>query len=815
MNVALQELGGGGNMVEYKRTTLREEDVPETPVEGGASPDAVEVGFRKRTRDFLGSHTPLELVLAAVSLLLAALLLGCLVALGVQYHKGRVGPHLSPALLAVGTHRQSPTPTPTMFPAADPSHSTCLTEACIRVAGKILESLDRGVSPCEDFYQFSCGGWIQRNPLPDGQNTTFNSSSEAERKTQRFYLSCLQVERIEELGAQPLRDLIDKIGGWNITGPWDEDNFMEVLKAVAGTYRATPFFTVYVSADSKSSNSNVIQVDQSGLFLPSRDYYLNRTANEKDLLLGSQDDSRPCQVLTAYLDYMEDLGMLLGGRPASTREQMRRVLELEVQLASITVPQDQRRDEEKIYHKMSIVELQALAPSIDWLEFLSFLLSPLELGDSEPVVVYGTDYLQQVSELINHTEPSILNNYLIWNLVQKTTSSLDHRFESAQEKLLETLYGTKKSCMPRWQTCISNTDDALGFALGSLFVKATFDRQSKEIAEGMISEIRTAFEEALGQLVWMDEKTRQAAKEKADAIYDMIGFPDFILEPKELDDVYDGYEVSEDSFFQNMLNLYNFSAKVMADQLRKPPSRDQWSMTPQTVNAYYLPTKNEIVFPAGILQAPFYTRNHPKALNFGGIGVVMGHELTHAFDDQGREYDKEGNLRPWWQNESLAAFRNHTACMEEQYSQYQVNGERLNGRQTLGENIADNGGLKAAYNVSGLAGLWWLRPTCPGGLGGAGQWVEVAYKAWLRKHGEEQQLPAVGLTNHQLFFVGFAQVWCSVRTPESSHEGLVTDPHSPARFRVLGTLSNSRDFLRHFGCPVGSPMNPGQLCEVW
>ncbi|XP_077847993.1 endothelin-converting enzyme 2 isoform X9 [Macaca mulatta] len=739
MNVALQELGAGNNMVEYKRATLRDEDATETPVEGGASPDAMEVGFQKGTRQLLGSRTQLELALAGVSLLLAALLLGCLVALGVQYHR-------------------------------DPSHSTCLTEACIRVAGKILESLDRGVSPCEDFYQFSCGGWIRRNPLPDGrsrwntfnslwdqnqailkhllENTTFNSSSEAERKTQRFYLSCLQVERIEELGAQPLRDLIDKIGGWNITGPWDQDNFMEVLKAVAGTYRATPFFTVYISADSKSSNSNVIQVDQSGLFLPSRDYYLNRTANEK--------------VLTAYLDYMEELGMLLGGRPTSTREQMQQVLELEVQLANITVPQDQRRDEEKIYHKMSISELQALAPSMDWLEFLSFLLSPLELSDSEPVVVYGMDYLQQVSELINRTEPSILNNYLIWNLVQKTTSSLDRRFESAQEKLLETLYGTKKSCVPRWQTCISNTDDALGFALGSLFVKATFDRQSKEIAEGMISEIRTAFEEALGQLVWMDEKTRQAAKEK--------------------------YEVSEDSFFQNMLNLYNFSAKVMADQLRKPPSRDQWSMTPQTVNAYYLPTKNEIVFPAGILQAPFYARNHPKALNFGGIGVVMGHELTHAFDDQGREYDKEGNLRPWWQNESLAAFRNHTACMEEQYNQYQVNGERLNGRQTLGENIADNGGLKAAYN---------------------------AYKAWLRKHGEEQQLPAVGLTNHQLFFVGFAQVWCSVRTPESSHEGLVTDPHSPARFRVLGTLSNSRDFLRHFGCPVGSPMNPGQLCEVW
>eukprot|EP00072_Mus_musculus_P046410 XP_006521756.2 PREDICTED: endothelin-converting enzyme 2 isoform X3 [Mus musculus] len=661
MNVALHELGGGGS-----------------------------VGFQKRTRQLFGSHTQLELVLAGLILVLAALLLGCLVALWV--------------------HR-------------DPAHSTCVTEACIRVAGKILESLDRGVSPCQDFYQFSCGGWIRRNPLPNGrsrwntfnslwdqnqailkhllENTTFNSSSEAERKTRSFYLSCLQSERIEKLGAKPLRDLIDKIGGWNITGPWDEDSFMDVLKAVAGTYRATPFFTVYVSADSKSSNSNIIQVDQSGLFLPSRDYYLNRTANEK--------------VLTAYLDYMVELGVLLGGQPTSTREQMQQVLELEIQLANITVPQDQRRDEEKIYHKMSISELQALAPAVDWLEFLSFLLSPLELGDSEPVVVYGTEYLQQVSELINRTEPSILNNYLIWNLVQKTTSSLDQRFETAQEKLLETLYGTKKSCTPRWQTCISNTDDALGFALGSLFVKATFDRQSKEIAEGMINEIRSAFEETLGDLVWMDEKTRLAAKEKADAIYDMIGFPDFILEPKELDDVYDGYEVSEDSFFQNMLNLYNFSAKVMADQLRKPPSRDQWSMTPQTVNAYYLPTKNEIVFPAGILQAPFYAHNHPKALNFGGIGVVMGHELTHAFDDQGREYDKEGNLRPWWQNESLTAFQNHTACMEEQYSQYQVNGERLNGLQTLGENIADNGGLKAAYNVSG-----WVPQTVSKGPWGCG-----------------------------------------------------------------------------------------------
>uniref|UniRef100_A0A8B9UNV7 endothelin-converting enzyme 1 n=1 Tax=Anas zonorhyncha TaxID=75864 RepID=A0A8B9UNV7_9AVES len=563
----------------------------------------------------------------------------------------------------------------------------------------------------------------------------------------------------------PPRGLLrGQIGGWNVSGSWNQSGFMEVLKVVSGTYRATPFFTVYVGADSKSSNSNVIQVDQSGLFLPSRDYYLNRTANER--------------VLAAYLDYMVELGTLLGGAKEPTRLQMQQVLDFETLLANITVPQAERRDDEKIYHKMSIAELQVLAPAIDWLDYLSYSLAPLELAETEPVVVYGDAYLQQVSDLINSTDKSVLNNYLIWNLVQKTASSLDQRFETAQERLLETLYGTRKPPLYDGHQGVARGGHSRGWT-GCV-------SPPRPQAEEMISEIRTAFEGSLDQLDWMDETTRQAAKEKADAIYDMIGFPDFILDNKELDDVYDG--VSEDSFFQNMLNFYNFSAKVMADQLRKPPNRDQWSMTPQTVNAYYLPTKNGIVFPAGILQAPFYARSHPKALNFGGIGVVMGHELTHAFDDQGREYDKEGNLRPWWQNSSLEAFKNRTACMTEQYGRYTVHREKVNGRQTLGENIADNGGLKAAYN---------------------------AYKSWLQKNGDEKRLPALGLTNHQLFFVGFAQVWCSVRTPESSHEGLVTDPHSPDKYRVIGTLSNSRDFVEHFGCPLGSPMNPGRHCEVW
>uniref|UniRef100_A0A674MBR0 Endothelin-converting enzyme 1 n=1 Tax=Takifugu rubripes TaxID=31033 RepID=A0A674MBR0_TAKRU len=490
------------------------------------------------------------------------------------------------------------------------------------------------------FYKQGESGRIRKtlhsNPLPEGKSRwgTFSNLWEqnmlppillqyyqAEEKAQRYYQACMNEDKIEELGAKPLQDLISDIGGWALTEPWDKDNFQEVLRIVSANYRTSPFFSVFVSTDSKNSNSNVIQIDQSSLGLPSRDYYLNKTAHDK--------------YLSAYLNFLVDLGVLLGGSAESSRTMMAAIVDFETALANISVPQEKRRDEELIYHKMKAKDLAELVPAVDWMPYLTAVFAPVVLNESEPVVVYAKEYLQEVSDLLQKTNKSLLNNYMIMKVVRKMVSILDQRFQDAEQRFLEVMYGTKKSCTPRWKLCVSDTDSALGFAVGAMFVKDTFAEDSKAIVEDMVAEIKQAFEENLKRVSWMDSDTKKAAKEKVNAIYNMVGYPDFIMNATNLDKVFNDFEVVSDLYFQNVMQYYNFSARVTADQLRKPPYKNQWSMTPPTVNAYYNPTKNDMVLPAGILQAPFYSRSWPTALNFGGIGVVMGHELTHAFDDQG------------------------------------------------------------------------------------------------------------------------------------------------------------------------------------
>lgn len=326
---------------------------------------------------------------------------------------------------------------------------------------------------------------------------------------------------------------------------------------------------------------------------------------------------------------------------------------------------------------------------------------------------------------------STLNNYMVWQLVRTFTACLSKPFREAYKGLRKALVGTEGGEEP-WRYCVNDASNVIGFAIGAMFVREVFHGEAKPQSEQMINEIRAAFQDNLRNLDWMDAETRQQAVEKADAISDMIGFPDYILNAAQLDDKYRDLDLDPTKYFENNIrvNVYNLVRNL--ERLDQPVNKTLWSMTPPTVNAYYTPSKNQIVFPAGILQAPFYDARNAKSLNFGGMGVVMGHELTHAFDDQGREFDKDGNLHQWWNNKTVERFKERTACLAKQYAEYKINGKALNGKQTMGENIADNGGLKAAY------------------------------RAFLssRNVTEADQLPLPGLnlSHRQMFFVSFAQV---------------------------------------------------------
>ncbi|XP_023238292.1 neprilysin-1-like isoform X1 [Centruroides sculpturatus] len=436
---------------------------------------------------------------------------------------------------------------------------------------------------------------------------------------------------------------------------------------------------------------------------------------------------------------------------------------------------------------MPLYELKEIIPEFDWLDYLNVLL-PTTITEEEPIVLYALPYLKELRNILRETHQRTIHNYSIWRLVKQILPFLVGEYAQKRSEFREILYGVSAD-RARWTHCVDLVNKRMGMAVGALFIRDNFDPKSKETALEMIHNIREAFNELLEENYWMDVETRAVAKEKANAMNERIGYPDLLTSPVELSKEYDALIIHEQYFLINLFNVLKFEASKNLLKLRQPVNKDRWTTEPAVVNAFYDPNKNDIVFPAGILQPLFYSQYFPKSLNYGGIGVVIGHEITHGFDDKGRQFDKDGNLKQWWNNATINRFRERTQCIIDQYSSYVLEDTNLNvnGKMTQGENIADNGGLKQAYR---------------------------AYKKWVSREGEELSLPGLNLTHDQLFFLNYAQIWCGSMRPEEAKNKISSSVHSPGPIRVIGPLSNSFDFAKAYDCVPGSRMNPIKKCSV-
>ncbi|XP_069933191.1 membrane metallo-endopeptidase-like 1 isoform X2 [Oryctolagus cuniculus] len=758
-------------------------------------------------------------------LLLLLLLAGALAALGVLYGRGQQLPSFSSGRCFSEEERTMVKREARAITGPEESE-VCTSPGCVMAAARILQNMDPTREPCDDFYQYACGGWLRRHVIPETNSrySVFdilrdelevvlkavleNSTAEdrpAVAKAKTLYRSCMNESVIEKRDSQPLLDILDMVGGWPVAmdswnetvGPgWELERQLAVLST---QYNKRVLIDLFIWNDDQNSSRHIIYTNPPWACRPAS------TTSTKAATGSHGRQPRPApsaQVREAYLQFMTSLATMLRedlNLPADShlvREDMAQVLQLETHLANATAPQEERHDVTALYHRMGLEELQNKfgLKGFNWTLFIQTVLASvkIELLPDEQVVVYGIPYLQNLEDIIDLYSARTMQNYLVWRLVLDRVSSLSQRFKEARVNYRKALYGTTVEEV-RWRECVSYVNSNMESAVGSLYVREAFPRDSKKRVSELIDKVRAVFVETLDELGWMDEESKRKAQEKAMSIREQIGYPDYILEArnKHLDEEYSNLNFSEDLYFENGLQNLRAGAHRSLKKLREKVDQNLWIIGAAVVNAFYSPNRNQIVFPAGILQPPFFSKEQPQALNFGGIGMVIGHEITHGFDDNGRNFDKNGNMLDWWSNFSAQHFREQSECMIYQYGNYSwdlAEEQNVNGFSTLGENIADNGGVRQAYK---------------------------AYLKWMAEGGKDQQLPGLELTYQQLFFINYAQVWCGSYRPEFAIQSIKTDVHSPLKYRVLGSLQNLAAFADAFHCARGTRMHPKDRCRVW
>ena len=637
-------------------------------------------------------------------------------------------------------------------------------------------NMDTSVKPQEDFFLYANGAWIKRTEIPPeytrwgsfneliehnndalhdiaekAQNTKVDPRMAPEpEKVGDFYASGMDEQTIESLRTKPLDAEFKAIEAIN--------DRASLLKQIAHLHSIgiDVLFNFGAQPDAKDSTHEIAQAAQGGLGLPDRDYYTKTDAASKKL----RDQ---------YVEHVAKMLTLLGDPPAKASDEARKILALETKLAEASRTRVQLRDPIKNYNKMPVKQLQGLTPDWNWNDYFK----ALDLLAPQNVNVHQPEFFKTADQVFKETPMDDWKAYLRWHLISATAPDLSKDFVDEDFNFRERTLRGAQQIKPRWKRVITSEDEAVGEALGKLYVAFNFPPEAKARALELVNNLKEALADRIKTLEWMDQPTKEQALKKLAAMQVKIGYPN-----KWLD--YSLLKIDRGPYVLNEMRASQFETNRDLNKIGKPVDPTEWGMTPPTVNAYYNPNRNEIVFPAGILQPPFFYANADDAVNYGGIGAVIGHEMTHGFDDQGRQFDADGNLRDWWSPQSAKEFKKRSQAVVNQYNEYQpLPGLHLNGELTQGENIADIGGVKLAY---------------------------AALQKALDKNPQAREQKIDGFTPEQRFFLSFAAIWRSKIRDEDQKLRLNTDPHSPAQFRVNGPLSDLPEFAKAFNAPDGSPM---------
>jgi putative endopeptidase len=643
-------------------------------------------------------------------------------------------------------------------------------------------AIDKTADPCTNFYQYACGNWMKNNPIPADKTRWGRFDELAERnnyllyeelksaadapktplqkKYGDYFAACMNVDLANKLSVTPITPALQTIAEWN-----DRKGLATLLGEIEQKYGYGFFFSFGSDQDQKDATQVIGEVDQAGLGLPDRDYYL-------------ADDDRSKTIRAQYLEHVKKMFVLLGDTPEQASTEAKSVLSVETALAKASMSRVDRRDPAKVYHVMTIAELQALTPEFDWTVYFA---AKRESG-LKTVNVASPGFFQGMGKLIGSSDLGELKSYMRWHTAHQFAPRLSEPFVQENFNFYSATLAGQKEMAARWKRCTAATDSALGEAVGQDWVAKNFPPAAKDSMEKLVSALEAALAQDIQGLNWMSDTTKAEAKKKLDAFRDKIGYPEPWRD-------YSSLVVKRDDPVGNLQRALAFSDRHDLDKIGKPVDEKEWDMTPPTVNAYYNPAQNDINFPAGILQPPFFDFKIDPAVNFGGIGVVIGHEMTHGFDDQGSQFDPQGNVRQWWTAEDKKQFDQRTDCEVKEYGAFEVApGQKLNGKLTLGENTADNGGLRLAY---------------------------AALMNTLAREGKDGGGKIDGYSPAQRFFLGFGQVWCQNVREQEARIRAKTDPHSSGEWRVNGTVQNFDQFGHAFGCKRGQPMMPVNSCQVW